>query len=66
MHAAWEATQNLKHDRARSKEFENEIERLKARIIHKEAVEAALLQRISQLEHERDYWKVACEGVYVN
>ena len=35
-----------KHDKVRSKEFENEIERLKRRLIHKEAVEVELLNRI--------------------
>ena len=65
LHKTWEAGQDHKQDRIRSKEFENEIERLKRRITHKEEVETELLNRIRQLEHELMYWKKAYEGVYV-
>ena len=66
MHKTWEASQDHKQDRARSKEFENEIERLKSRLNHKEALEAALLDRIHQLEREVLYWKAQLNGVYLN
>lgn len=66
MHIAWEALREVKDIRIRSKQFENEIENLKRRMIHKEAVEVALMNRISQLEEEVLYWKTACDGVYVN
>lgn len=66
MHLAWEASKEVKDVRVQSKQFENEIERLKRRLIHKEEVEVELLNRIHQLEEEVRYWKVACEGVYVN
>ena len=66
MHLAWEASKEVKDVRVQSKQFENEIERLKRRVTHKEAVEVALLNRINQLEEEILYWKTACEGVYVN
>jgi len=66
MHLAWEASKEVKDVRVQSKQFENEIERLKRRLLHKEAVEMALLNRINRLEEEVLYWKTACEGVYVN
>ncbi len=66
MHLAWEASNEVKDVRVRSKQFENEIERLKRRLMHKEAVEVALMNRINQLEEEIMYWKTASEGVYVN
>jgi hypothetical protein len=66
MHLAWEASKEVKDVRVQSKQFENEIERLKRRLIHKEAVEVALLNRIHQLEEEILYWKSASEGVYIN
>lgn len=66
LHKTWEASQDHKQDKVRSKEFENEIERLKRRIIHKEEVERALLSRIHQLEADVQYWRSMCEGVYVN
>jgi hypothetical protein len=66
MHLAWEAVKETKDIRINSKQFENEIERLKRRMIHKEAVELALMNRIRQLEEEVLYWKTACDGVYVN
>jgi septal ring factor EnvC (AmiA/AmiB activator) len=66
MHLAWEASKEVKDVRVQSKQFENEIERLKRRVTHKEAVEVALLSHINQLEEEVLYWKTASEGVYVN
>ena len=66
MHLAWEAAKEVKDVRVQSKQFENEIERLKRRLIHKEAVEIALMNRINQLEEELAYWKTAYDGVYVN
>ena len=66
LHKTWEAQQDQKKDKVRSKEFENEIERLKRRIIHKEAIEAELLNRIRQLEYELTYLKKVHDGVYVN
>lgn len=65
-HKAWEALKDQKQDKVRSKEFENEIERFKRRMEHKEAVEAELLNRIRHLESEVIYWKNLCDGVYVN
>ena len=66
MHLAWEASKEVKDVRVQSKQFENEIERLKRRLNHKEAVEVELLNRIHQLEDDVQYWKKACEGVYIN
>lgn len=66
MHMAWEASKEVRDVRVQSKQFENEIERLKRRLIHKEAIEVELLNRIHQLEEDVRYWKAACEGVYVN
>lgn len=66
LHKTWEAQQDQKKDKARSKEFENEIERLKRRLNHKEEIEVELLNRIHHLEGELNYWKTACAGVYVN
>ena len=66
MHLAWEASKEVKDVRVQSKQFENEIERLKRRLTHKEAVEVELLNRIHQLEYDVQYWKNACKGVYVN
>ena len=65
LHQTWEANQVHKTDKVRSKEFENEIERLKRRLAHKEAVESALLNRIQTLEDDLVYLKKAYEGVYV-
>lgn len=65
LHQTWEANQVHKTDKVRSKEFENEIERLKRRLTHKEAVEVALLNRINNLEDELAYWKKAYDGVYM-
>lgn len=66
LHKMWEASQDHKQDRIRSKEFENEIERLKQRLTHKENIEKELLARIHYLEEERDYWKSHLDGIYVN
>ena len=66
MHLAWEASKEVKDVRVQSKQFENEIERLKRRLNHKEEIEAELLNRIHQLQEELAYWKTAYEGVYVN
>jgi len=66
IHKTWEALQENKQDKARSKHFENEIERLKSRLVHKENIEVELLNRIFHLERERDYWKAQMDGVYVN
>lgn len=62
MHIGWENTQTMKNDKARSKEFENEVERLKRSILQKEAIEAELLKRIQHLESALKYY----EGVYIN
>ena len=64
-HMSWEALQENKNDKIRSKEFENEVERLKRRLAQKEDVEASLLNRIHQLEYEIEYWKNASKGVYL-
>jgi hypothetical protein len=66
IHKAWESSQEVKDVRTKSKQFENEIERLKRRLVHKEDIEAELLTRIHQLENERDYWKKQSEGIYLN
>jgi chromosome segregation ATPase len=65
LHQSWESVQEVKDVRIQSKQFENEIERLKRRLNHKEEVEVELLNRIHQLEGELEYWKKACDGVYV-
>lgn len=62
MHTLW-AT--LAGDRARSKDFENQVERLTRRLEHKEEIEKELLARIRTLEEQVEYWKKACEGVYI-
>lgn len=61
LHKSWEFQQENKNDKIRSKEFENEIERLRRRIVHKEAVEVELLARIHHLENEIARY----DGVYV-
>jgi hypothetical protein len=66
MHKSWESRQEVKDVRVQSKQFENEIERLKRRLVHKDQIEEELLARIHQLEYERDYWKKQLNGVYVN
>lgn len=56
-HLAWQTERDIKNDRLRSKEFENENERLKNRLLHKEEIEKELLNRIRTLEQERDYFQ---------
>lgn len=65
-HKAWETTQEIKDVRVQSKYFENEIERLKNRLRHKEELESVLLRRIQVLEEEVTYLKTQLEGVYVS
>ena len=65
MHQAWETSREVKDVRVQSKQFENEIERLKNRLEHKDQIEIELLNRIHQLESDVEYWKHASEGVYV-
>ena len=55
MHQAWEAEKDSRDVRARAKQFENEIERLKNRLIHRENVEKELLARIHVLEETIKY-----------
>ena len=64
-HRAWETTQEVKDVRVQSKHFENEIERLKNRLAHKEELESVLLGRIQALEQEIVYLKTQLDGVYV-
>lgn len=52
IHQAWVAHQELKDTRVQSKTYENELERLRRRLEHKEAIEAELLHRIRVLEKE--------------
>ena len=66
MHLAWETAQDVKDVRVKSKQYENEVERLKYRLVHRENLEAELLARIRTLEESVAYWKAQCEGVYVN
>ena len=65
MHLAWETSREVKDVRVQSKHFENEIERFKNRLEHKEQIEIELLNRIRQLETEIAYWKKTSEGVYL-
>jgi hypothetical protein len=65
MHMAWESVKDVKDVRIQAKQFENEIERLKRRLAHKEDVETELMCRIRTLEHDVKYWKQANEGVYI-
>ena len=65
MHLAWETSREVKDVRVQSKHFENETERLKNRLEHKDQVEIELLNRIRQLESDVEYWKQASEGVYI-
>jgi len=58
LHQAWETTQEVKDVRIQSKQYENEIERLKSRLAHKEEVEIILLKQI-------EYLKKQLEGVYI-
>ncbi|NBX49317.1 hypothetical protein EBT25_05095 [bacterium] len=64
-HKAWETTQEVKDVRIQSKYFENEIERLKNKLILKEEIESVLLKRIQDLEVEIQYFKTQLDGVYV-
>jgi hypothetical protein len=50
IHLAWESTNEVKDIRIKAKQFENEIERLKTRLLHKEQIEIELLRRITELE----------------
>lgn len=65
MHLAWETAQDAKDIRVKSKQYENEVERLKNRLIHRENVEAELMRRIKTLEDAVEYWRKQSEGVYV-
>ncbi len=49
-HKKWVTANERKDAMSRSKEFENEIERLRHKLEHKEQVEKQLLARISFLE----------------
>jgi len=66
MHLSWETVQDVKDVRVKSKKYENEVERLKNRLVHRENIEAELLARIRTLEESVEYWKKQCEGIYVN
>jgi len=66
LHQSWESVREVKDVRVQSKQFENEIERLKRRLNHKEEVEVELLNRIHQLEGELECLKITYAGVYVN
>ena len=52
IHQAWESIQEVRDIRIKAKQFENEIERLKNRLIHKEKIESELLRRIAELESQ--------------
>lgn len=65
MHTLWVTLQDNKKDRVRSKDFENQVERLTRRLDHKEHIEKELLARIRTLEEQVEYWKKASEGVYI-
>jgi hypothetical protein len=56
MHLAYEKIQEVKDVRVQSKQFENEIERLKNKLIQRELVEAELLVRIRILEESLSYY----------
>lgn len=64
-HKAWETSQEVKDVRVQSKFFENEIERLKRRLAHKEEVEVVLLNKIQTLETQVEQLHKQLEGVYV-
>jgi len=57
MHLAYEKVQEVKDVRVQSKQFENEIERLKHKLVQRELVEVELLTRIRTLENSVTYWK---------
>ena len=56
-HANWELAETNKNDKILSKKFENEVERLKRRLVHKDEIEMELLMRIRQLECELSWYK---------
>jgi len=66
MHIAWETAQDVRVVRVNSKKYENEVERLKNSLVHRENIEAELLARIRTLEESVKYWQKQCEGIYVN
>jgi hypothetical protein len=66
MHLAWETSQDVKNVRVKSKQYENEVERLKNRLVHRENIEAELLARIRTLEESVAYWKSQSEGIYID
>lgn len=49
-HKTWEIEKENKDTRLMAKDFENQIERLKSKLAHKEDVEKQLLARIKYLE----------------
>jgi hypothetical protein len=67
-HQAWEKIKENKDDKIRSKEFENEAERMRRQLEQRIDVESTLMARIHQLEHECTYWKTQYSLVcpYVN
>jgi uncharacterized protein with WD repeat len=65
LHKTWETSQEVKDVRVQSKFFENEIERLKRRLAHKEEVEVVLLNKIQMLETQIGQLHKHLEGVYV-
>jgi hypothetical protein len=50
IHLAYESTNEVRDIRIKAKKFENEVERLKLRLEHKEQIEIELLRRITELE----------------
>jgi len=68
MHKAWEQIDVNKSDKIRSKEFENEVERLRRQLTQRIDVESTLMARIHQLEDECTYWKMQYNAIcpYVN
>jgi CII-binding regulator of phage lambda lysogenization HflD len=60
-HLAWLQAQDNRADKARAKDFENEVERLRRRLDHKEEVEKELIARIKTLEKQLKYY----DGVYL-
>lgn len=65
MHKAWETQNEIKDVRVLSKQFENEIEKLKLIVDHKIRIETELLKRIQDLEHHVSYWKKTCEDAKI-
>jgi uncharacterized protein with WD repeat len=65
LHKTWETSQEVKDVRVQWKFFENEIERLKRRLAHKEEVEVVLLNKIQMLETQIGQLHKQLEGVYV-